>query len=708
MPHATLKLFPGVNTQETPTLNDSGGVSSSQLIRWFSDSRLGALAQKLGGWSRFFMQPLPAIVRALWAWEDLNLNSHLAVGTQTIGAGPSAELAVITNGTLANITPTAITDNITPAVSTSSATPIVTITDNTTTGITNYDAVYIATQIAIGGIVLFGLYQCDPDGFLGANAYTVLSTDLLGNPLLPTSNSTSPVLPVFTTISGSITVTVTLPAYTYMVGNTFPVLVPTTVGGITFYGNYVVQTLVDSSHFTIIAGNPATASTTGTLNGGNARFIYSFGQGTLPGGTGYGVGGYGSGGYGTGNPVAPSTGIAIDAIDWTLDNWGEILIACPDRTFTGATPFQPVYQWDEGAEAATIISAAPPVNDGIFVAMPQRQIVAWGSTQTGIQDPLLVRWCDVSNYNQWIALTTNQAGSYRIPKGSRIVGAVQGPQQAVLWTDIDVWSMQYIGPPYVYSFNEVGTGCGLIGRKAAGAMNGVYYWMGPSQFFTLGGAGVVPLPCPVWDLIFQNIDTSIDPVSGVSRAQKIRTAVNSLFGEMTWYYPSIIGGTGEVDSYVKYNVTLNIWDYGTLGRTAWVDQSVLGPPIGADPNTLLLYQHETSNDADGQAISCYVQTGYYSLAEGDFQTFVDLIWPDFKWKQVSGSGSATVLVSFYVVDYPGDTPTVFGPYSVTQATEYFNTRLRGRLVSIRIASQDLGSFWRIGALRYRFSADGKF
>jgi hypothetical protein len=660
-----------------------------------------SLVQKLGGWSRFNPLPAPAIVRALWAWEDLNLNAHLAVGTQTIAATGSAQLAVITNGAIDNITPTALTDNITPVVQTFAGNPSVEITDTTTPGITNFNSVYIATQISIGGIILFGLYACDPDGFLAADAYTVFSRDQLGNLLPAVSNSTTPVLPSFTTVSGAISVTVNLPNYTYAVGNTFPVLAATTVGGITFFGNYVVQTIIDANNFTILAPMAATSGATGSMNGGLARFIYSFGQGVLPSGTGYGIGPYGGGGYGTGTAVTPSSGPAIDADDWTLDNFGEILIACPDRDQPfQSTPFQPIYQWDEGAAQATIITNAPPVNDGIFVAMPQRQIVAWGSTQTGIPDPLLITWCDIGNFNQWIPTVTNQAGSYRIARGSKIVGCAQGPQQAIVWTDIDVWSMQYIGQPFVYSFNEIGTGCGLIARKAAASINGIYYWMGSSfQFYTLSGYGVQPLPCSVWDGVFQNLDTN--------NLQKIRVAVNSRFGEIQWFYPSITGGTGEVDSYVKYNVYLNVWDEGVLGRSAWVDQSVLGPPIGADPTTLLLQQHEISNDADGVAMQPFFQSGFYAVAEGDVKAFVDWIWPDFKWGQVSQAQSATLQISFLVADYPGDTPQVFGPYSVTQATEYFYTRFRARLMAVKIASSDLGSFWRIGAIRYRFAPDGK-
>jgi len=487
-------------------------------------------------------------------------------------------------------------------------------------------------------------------------------------------------LPTFTTTAGSNIVTVAFPSQNYPVGTDFPVLTAVSVGGLTLQGDYVVQTVIDSTHFTIIAGAAAASGATSTLGGGSITFIYN-GSGTTP---------------------AAATAISTD--DWTLDNFGEDLVACPASTvetdFFGGVQYQPIYLWNPNQATATVIPQAPPVNDGIFVAMPQRQIVAWGATETGVQDPLLLSWCDVNNPNQWIPLVTNQAGNDRIAKGSRIVGCVQGPQQALVLTDVGVWSMQYVGPPYVYSFNEIGSGCGLISRKAVGFLFGIGYWMGPSQFFSLSANGVQPIPCPVWDVIFQNLDQN--------NLQKIRFAANSRFGEVAWYYPSITGGTGEVDSYVKYNVFLGVWDYGTLGRTAWVDQSVLGPPIGADPATLLLQQHETSNDADGAAMTSYFQTGYYALAEGDFKTFVDLVWPDAKWGQVSQAKTATLQITFYVVDYPGDAPQVFGPYSVTQATDYFNTRLRGRLVSIRVGSSDLGSFWRIGAIRYRYAQDGKF
>jgi hypothetical protein len=259
--------------------------------------------------------------------------------------------------------------------------------------------------------------------------------------------------------------------------------------------------------------------------------------------------------------------------------------------------------------------------------------------------------------------------------------------------------MQYTGAPYVYSFNELGTGCGLIAQKAAASLGGVVYWMSQSQFYMLSGEGVTPLPCPLWDVIFQDIDQN--------NIDKVRIATNSRFGEVAWYYPTT-GNGGEINAYVKYNTLLQAWDYGSLSRSAWLDQSVLGPPIGADPNTGYIYQHETSPDADGQAMLPAVRTGWFAIAEGDQMTYVDQVWPDMKWGYFGGVQNATVNITFYVADYPGQTPKVYGPYPVTQATQYISPRFRGRLMSIQLSSNDVGSFWRIGNIRYRIKPDGKF
>lgn len=697
MPHQSLKLIPGVDQNKTPTLNEAA-ISQSQLVRFIPDRTVGGLVQKLGGWTKYFGSSIGSIVRCLWPWEDVNSNSYLGVGADGAPVGGGGALQVIESGGSSDITPQSDTFNVAVDFSTTAGSNAVLVTD-TGRNANNYTSVYIQTQISVGGIILFGQYQCSNPGG-AANTYTIYAYDAFGEAALATSTvANGGAVPQFDSNNASDIVDVTLADHGLAVGDAFPVLVATTVGGLTLYGNYVVISVSSSSVFQISASNIASSTDNADENGGDARLQYYIGVGPLPTGTGWGIGGYGTGGYGTGTTPTAITGTPINAVDWTLDNWGSYLLANP---YGG-----PIFVWDplSGNKTALLVADAPPINNGMFVAMPQRQVIAWGTTFTGISDPLLIRWSDVNSYDVWIASITNQAGSYRIPKGSKVVECIQGPQQALVWTDLAVWAMQYVGPPYVYQFNEIGTGCGLIGRKAAASMNGVVYWMSQSQFFKLSGGGVEPIRCPVWDVVFQDLDTN--------NLDKIVVAPNSRFGEITWYFPTISNG-GENQGYVKYNIVLDQWDYGFnstanpyVARSAWTNQSVLGPPIGAGLN-YFLYQHETSTDADGQPMNSSFQTGYFALSEADVLTFIDQVWPDMKWGYFGGSQGANILLTFYVTDYPGQTPTAYGPFTLTQATTYITPRFRGRLVSIKIESNDAGSFWRLGNIRYRLQPDGRF
>jgi len=776
VPHGSLKLIPGVDVNKTQALNEAA-ISSCDLIRFVPDRNGLGLVQKLGGWSKFAPEPTSTITRALWAWEDTNAQKYLAVGQQANDTSLQATLGVINNSSFVNRTPQTSATNPAINFSTVAGSNLVTIIDASFTP-SNYDSVFISTQISIGGLILFGFYRTT---VLSANTYTIQAVDIFGNPQVAVSTvNNAGATPSFTTSAGNGVVTVTLNNHGYSAGNSFAVNILLIFDGVTLYGNYLIQTAATNT-FTIQSSVSAVASATQSMNAGKPNFVYYIGVGAIPPATGYGMLGYGAGGYGVGGGVTPSIGVPIYTNDWTLDNWGEILLACPVPeidvnlqstgmsgtstvatltygetyiipvgnviTVTNANPSAyngtfyvtassagsvsyasaatgaqvsfakinthdpasgPIFYWNPtgGEPRATVITNGPPVNDGMFVAMPQRQIIAWGSTFNGIQDPLLVRWCDVEDFTVWIAQSTNQAGSYRIPKGSRIVGCIQGPQQGLVWTDLGVWAMQYIGQPYIYSFNEIATGCGLIGRKAAGSYNGVVYWMGQSQFYMLSGDGVQPVPCPIWDVIFQQLDTS--------HLNRIRIAVNSRFNEVTWYYPTQ-NTEGEISAYVKYNVVLGQWDYGNLSRSAWINESIFGPPIGADPVSKYIYQHETSNNADDQAMASYFQTGYFVINEADEKVFVDQVWPDAKWetfnnnlKKINRAPTATLNMSFYVNNYPGQTPTQYGPYALTQNTEFITPRFRGRLVSINVGSNDVGSFWRIGNMRYRFQPDGKY
>lgn len=708
MAHQTLKLIPGVDVIKTPTLNEAA-LSSTNLIRFMPDRNNLGLPQKMGGWVTYYNSAFSSPIRALKGWADLNAINHLAVGTTT-------QLDVLTNGNLANITPQISVTNTAPNFSTSTGSNVVTIVDtNITPSILDY--VNFVTPVSVGGLVLTGAYQIYT---AASSTYTIQTA----------SNATSNVTSggasfTFSTTSGSSIVTASLADNTYNQGDEVYIGVSTTVGGVTIFGLYTIidtpatNESLSAGQFTFSTQNSATSTAGPTsINGGNIQSDFYVAIGPQPTGTGYGVGGYGTGGFGVGTTQPSVPGTPITASDWSLDNFGQNLVSCP---VGGA-----VYSWTPNGQlqnAQIVGQQTPLVNDGIFVAMPERQVVAWGSSFTLQQDPLLIRWSDAGDSTTWIGTATNQAGSYRIPSGSKIVTCVQGPQQGFIWTDIDLWAMQYIGPPLVYGFNKIGSNCGAISRKCVGQLNNSIFWMSQKQFFMNIGSGPQPLPCPIWDVIYQNLNQGSNG-NGIPYTQNIRCAVNSQFNEIMWFYPSVNSSNGENDSYVKFNVVLQQWDFGSLGRSAWIDQSVLGPPIGAGTDNYL-YQHEVGNDAASGtqtvAMNSFVQTGFFNIAEGDQIMFVDQIRPDMKWGTYSGNPNATVYMTIYWTNYAGDPLQSTGSYAgypsglvssatfpMTQQTEYISCRIRARLIAIKIYSQDVGTFWRLGGIRYRAAPDGKY
>lgn len=676
MPHGSLKILPGVDTVKTPALNEAA-ISQSQLVRFLPDRQGFGLPQKMGGWVKFYPNQIESKVRALHAWADLNSVKHLAVGAES-------SLSVITNGNRQDITPTyedrVFTPDFTTVLGSSSVTVVDTGSDKSV-----FDYVYFLVPVSVGGLILEGPYPIR--SVTSVNEY-VIDVSMASTASVANGGT----VPEFTTINGSSIVACAFNDHGLGVGDVFEINVPTSVGGLTLSGIYSVATVVDADHFKFNASNTATSGDTVFENSGNvsARYFTSYSPPLPP--QGFGENAFGAGGFGTGTTPTNNFGTQITATDWSLDNWGQILLANPRGG--------PIYYWNPtGAQTVIqiISGTSPTANLGMFVAMPQRQVVAYGSSFGSQVDPLLVRWCDIENFEEWTGSTTNQAGSFRLPTGSRIVGAAQTSQQALFWTDVDLYSMQYIGPPFVYGFNKISTECGLISPKAFGQAGPLTFWMGYNQFFILSGEGAKVIQCPVWDIVFQNLNRD--------HVDKIRCATNAQFGEVTWFYPSAY--STEVDSYVKYNSLLDAWDYGQLGRTAWIDQSELGSPIGSGSNNYI-YQHEIGNDADTAPMEPYIQTGYFVIAEGDQLLTVDQIWPDMKWGDYDMPPNATVSLTFYGVNYPGDTPTVYGPYQMTKQTQYLSVRIRNRLLSIRISSNDYGTFWRMGNMRYRFQPDGKY
>ena len=695
MPHATIRLKPGVETNNTFSLNEAA-YSQSQLIRYLPERNGLGLAQKLGGWVNYFNSSIGSKIRALKGWADLNAINHLGIGAESA-------LDVLTNNNLVNITPQISTTNTAPNFSTTSGSTTVTVVDaNITASV--LDFVNYVTPVSVGGIILSGPYQLYT---AAGTTYTIIAS----SPATATVTSGGASY-AFSTTNGSSIVSGTLNGHGFAVGDTFYVGVATTVGGVTLSGLYTILTVPTVNTFTFSAQNSA-SSTAGpvSINSGNINANFYIAIGPQPTSTGFGVGGFGVGGFGVGSAQPSVPGTPITATDWTLDNFGQNLIACPAG---GA-----IYYWQPNGQlqnAQIIGGNGPLVNSGIFVAMPERQVIAYGSSFNLAPDPLLIRWSDIEDYTVWNATPTNQAGSYRIPTGSKIVAGIQGPQQGLIWTDLDLWAMQYIGAPLVYGFNKIGSNCGAVSRHCIGQMNGGIYWMSQKQFFMSMGSGPQAIPCPIWDVIFQNINTSY--------LNKVCCGVNSQFNEVTWYYPS--ASSTENDSYVKYNVALAQWDYGTLGRTAWIDQSVLGSPIGAGSDNWL-YQHEVGNDAvyNGQTtgMQSSFSTGYFSLNEADNLVFVDQIWPDMKWGTYSGNTNATVYLTINYTNYATDAATspstsyysgspsgqvTSVTFPMTQSTEYISCRIRARFMSFSLSSTDTGTFWRLGGIRYRYQMDGRF
>lgn len=677
MPWSAVQLKPGVDTQMTLSVN-SAGVSQSQLVRYKEQ-----MIQTYGGWSPYATITIPTTVRDLHPWQDI-------AGVKHLGVAATGNLGVITAGSYQDITPQTNTTNPTPNFSISSGSRVVTIVDAGSSA-SVFNTVYFNTPVAIGNLLLNGAYPINSIG--GSSIYTILSSIAAS-----TTIASSGKLPIFATSSGSGAITVTLPnnGVAVIPGLFQQFIATTTVGssaGLVVQGKYQIATVIDSTNFTINAATQASTTATATMNSSRAQLVYYITIGPTQIGSGFGSGGFGSGGFGTGIASAGSAGTPITTTDWTTDNWGEIYMACPVDG--------PIYVWapDFGFSNAQVINQAPFFNGGIFISMPQQILVAYRSVQSsGVQDPLRVRWCNAGDYTNWTVSNQTTAGSFQLTSGSLIVGGMQCPQFGLISTDIDVWTMTYVGGQVIFNFTRVGNGCGWISSHACGILSGNPYWMSGSNFFTTGSGGVAPLACTVWDQVFQNLSTA--------NQSKVRCAVNSAFNEVAWFYPSVMS-TGENDSYVKVHIEGGAfeWDYGSMVRTAWTDVSVLGMPLGADTSAQI-QQHETGTSITGTGLPSF-RTGWWTIAEGQDIPFVDLIIPDFIFGLRSGSPDASINITFFGVDYPGGPQMTYGPYTVTAATQFINCRIRNKLLSALIQSNASSEFWRLGRIRFRFAQSGR-
>lgn len=466
-------------------------------------------------------------------------------------------------------------------------------------------------------------------------------------------------------------------------GNVYPVSAP--LGGFPI-------TVIDTNTFSIDTG--VTAAATSATAGGTILGFFLIPPGPASNQL---YSGWGAGPWSGATAWDGAFSALLPLRQWSFDNWGEDLVANPRDG--------KIYYWDSSGgitTRATLVSTSPTENTQILVSPEDRHLISFGCPDalTSAVNPLYIRWCNQENITDWNASATNTAGDKELSGASRIVAARRTRGQILIWTDENLYSMQQIGPPFIFGFSLIGTNCGTLGQNAMVEVGGRTYWMADERFLVYDGAAARPLKCEVLRYVFDALDRN--------QLDKIYCGSNTTYNEIIWFYPT---SSGEVDSYVVYDYMQDVWSIGTLARTAWLDQGVNALPIAASYETSAtkLYYHEFGNTADGAAINAYIESNLFDLDAGQELMFVDRIIPDFSDRdgnEMPGNVNIT-LQSYKYPNTPEAQAVTKGPYVVSAATQKIDLRLRGRHALYRIESNGVNSSWRLGAIRFRLSPDGQ-
>jgi len=440
-----------------------------------------------------------------------------------------------------------------------------------------------------------------------------------------------------------------------------------------------------------------------------------------------------------------TSSVVLDPGNWSLDNYGQVLVATirDGETFT----------WNAGATNARTIRASKSTSGSSTSANPtasrltqvsdrDRHLFHFG-TETTIgdpttQDPMFIRFSNQEDLNDYAPTAVNTAGTFRLDKGNRIVGAVSGKDYTLVLTDSSAYVIQFVGPPFTFSIRQVGTNCGLIGQHALSYSDGKVFWMsGEGGFFVFDGT-VKSLPCLVEDFVFTT--TSDNLGINFNATDIVYAEHNTLYGEVNWFYPK--SGSDQIDRCVTYNYGENVWTTSSLARTSYVDTGVFDVPYATEysstgspvfPDILGItnlygattyYAHEVGTDqvnsSGTTSINAFIESGDFDITaarsrsgqttgmvdyrgDGEFFMSVKRFIPDFK--VLTGNSKITLLLN----DYPNNTASSspLGPFTITNSTDKVDTRARGRLVSIKIENDGTGETWRYGTLRLDAQPDGR-
>ena len=418
--------------------------------------------------------------------------------------------------------------------------------------------------------------------------------------------------------------------------------------------------------------------------------------------------GYGAGVYNAGVSVSGARGWNDPATEslitflpnmWTLDNWGEDLMAlrrgsnlCFLDISASLTPVR-----------STIVTASPTATT-FLVSPNDRHVICYGAREFAVsvgggQNPMLVRWSDQEDYTNWSPSLLTTSGEVILAEGTKIIGAARSRNAINIWTDRAMYTQTFVGPPFIFNFTQVGSNCGLIGPHAAIDYDGVSFWMGDNNFFAFDGR-VNTLPCTIRRQLFGNFNNT--------NREKVYAGINSEFKEIIWLYPS--ADSPEPDSYVIYNVEERTWVYGKLFAngivTTFNDRNIYLNTITTGYTSatgdMLVWNNEPTDiyTGAGQPLTSYLESAFMDMDQGKQMMFVDRIIPDYTF-----STGESVDISLKIKDYPNGTERTKGPYNINANTRKIDLRSRGRQISVRISATNEGS-WRWGSVRMAVQSDG--
>ena len=510
---------------------------------------------------------------------------------------------------------------------------------------------------------------------------------------------------VFGTSSGSTRVCCSDAAHGRTVGDYVYFTSSAAFNNVSLQGNtYEVVSVDSAAVFTISVTDAANATASDT---GSATFNYLIptGNSIAVGGTGYGAAPYQATVCASDTRAwnqaasADATDIVFDITQWSLDNWGDDVVA--NRNGSN------IYYFNSDASTvpirATSITTSPISVNSIVVSPNDRHLIALGAneysataTVSGTFNPMLVRWSDQDDRTNWVPSVSSTSGEVVLTDGTRIVGSVRSRTAINIWTDNSLWLMQFAGPPFTFKFTQAGTNCGMIAQHAAVDYNGITYWMGYDNFYKYDGA-VRALDCTVKKYIFDRLN--------VKYKDKVFTGINSEFKEIIWLYASDESGVTDCDSYVIFSPENNYWTYGTGIFTTYADQQVFGNTIttGVSSSESRLYNNEPPDyfTANNNPIVSYIESANFDVDDGNQILYMNKLIPDFDLS------TGKLAVKIITQKYPESSEKITKKFDVTQLTDKVNFRARGRQAKIRVSCSSQNSSWQWGAVRIGFQPDGE-